>query len=243
MPLWISHRGYKKNHAENTLGAFRDAVSRGFSCLETDLRTSRDGHIVLSHDSNLSRTWGVQEEICALSRTELESVVHPNGDRLLFLEKFVNEFGSCSWVFDIKPEQGADTITTLVAWAKSHGLMERLNENTTFLLWKDSHKAQLKKLLPSSCLYAGKKECRIAGLSVLCRLPLLGQIEQGKTYSLPPTIAGLNLFQKRFADAFHQKRAKVLAFLPQTQDDIKAALDAGFDEILTDGEIAYSSCL
>ena len=43
---------------ENTLEAFRRAVAAGAHALETDLRLSRDGVVVLMHDPSLRRTFG-----------------------------------------------------------------------------------------------------------------------------------------------------------------------------------------
>ena len=49
---------------ENTLEAFRRAVSAGAHALETDLRLSRDGVVVLMHDPSLRRTFGEKALVC-----------------------------------------------------------------------------------------------------------------------------------------------------------------------------------
>lgn len=54
--IWISHRGLHQRHVENSLHAFEAAAEAGFHTLETDLRTTRDGLIVLHHDPALIRT-------------------------------------------------------------------------------------------------------------------------------------------------------------------------------------------
>lgn len=48
--LIISHRGYHRDLPENTLAAFEAAVKLGVDGIETDLRWSADGQIVLYHD-------------------------------------------------------------------------------------------------------------------------------------------------------------------------------------------------
>lgn len=48
-PQAIAHRGYKAANPENTLGAFKGAVEVGAHAIETDLRLSKDGVVVLSH--------------------------------------------------------------------------------------------------------------------------------------------------------------------------------------------------
>ena len=50
-PQVIAHRGYKAAFPENTMAAFRGAVDVGADSIETDLRLSGDGVVVLSHVS------------------------------------------------------------------------------------------------------------------------------------------------------------------------------------------------
>ena len=55
-PLIIAHRGASADAPENTLAAFRLAITQGADGLECDLRMSADGEIVISHDDSLRRT-------------------------------------------------------------------------------------------------------------------------------------------------------------------------------------------
>lgn len=48
------HRGARGHAPENTLAAFRRAIAFGVTTLETDLGLTRDGVLVLSHDSRLN---------------------------------------------------------------------------------------------------------------------------------------------------------------------------------------------
>lgn len=50
------HRGDRKNFPENTLPAFRAAVAMGLDAIETDVRRTKDGHLVLIHDREVDRT-------------------------------------------------------------------------------------------------------------------------------------------------------------------------------------------
>jgi glycerophosphoryl diester phosphodiesterase len=52
-PLNIAHRGGAGLYPENTLAAFRDAVSRGCDGAELDVQLSRDGEVVVFHDYRL----------------------------------------------------------------------------------------------------------------------------------------------------------------------------------------------
>jgi len=56
--LIIAHRGGGTGAAENTLGAFRRAHQAGADGVETDLRLTRDGQVVLWHSATVSRLPG-----------------------------------------------------------------------------------------------------------------------------------------------------------------------------------------
>jgi len=71
-PLTFAHRGGAGLWPENTLQAFQGAIALGCSHLETDLRMTRDGQIVLMHDARLERTTNGTGELRALSLEELK---------------------------------------------------------------------------------------------------------------------------------------------------------------------------
>ena len=54
--LFRSHRGGVFYTPENTMPAFRDALAKGYDQIETDPQLTRDGEIILLHDSTLNRT-------------------------------------------------------------------------------------------------------------------------------------------------------------------------------------------
>lgn len=49
--LVIAHRGDSEFAPENTMGSFQQAVEKNTDGIETDLRLTSDGHIVLFHDA------------------------------------------------------------------------------------------------------------------------------------------------------------------------------------------------
>ncbi|XP_034275527.1 lysophospholipase D GDPD3 [Pantherophis guttatus] len=56
--LHVSHRGGAGEQIENTLSAFKNAVSQGTNLLELDCYITKDGIVVVSHDENLERQTG-----------------------------------------------------------------------------------------------------------------------------------------------------------------------------------------
>ncbi len=57
----IAHRGARSLAPENTLAAARKALDAGADMWELDVCLSRDGELVVIHDSTLKRTSNVQE--------------------------------------------------------------------------------------------------------------------------------------------------------------------------------------
>jgi glycerophosphoryl diester phosphodiesterase len=60
-PLVIAHRGGALESTENTIGAFQRAAKIGADGIETDLRLTRDGVVVVYHDEYFGRVEGLPE--------------------------------------------------------------------------------------------------------------------------------------------------------------------------------------
>ena len=69
--LAIAHRGASGHAPENTLAAFRRAVSQGVSFIETDLHLTRDAHFVAIHDDTVNRTTGGHGAVNQLALAEI----------------------------------------------------------------------------------------------------------------------------------------------------------------------------
>lgn len=52
----VAHRGASAERPENTRASTLQAIASGATAVEVDVRTTRDGKLVLLHDANLSRT-------------------------------------------------------------------------------------------------------------------------------------------------------------------------------------------
>jgi glycerophosphoryl diester phosphodiesterase len=230
--LWISHRGFNKPHAENSYNAFAAARDARFHVLETDLRTTADGHIVLHHDSHMRRTAGCNLRVEALERDRfLDQPLH-DGQGALAFDTFAEHFHDLPWILDIKPESGAATLENLVAWCRREGRHEWLMRNARFLVWNRTHMTLLHRLFPEAVTMASDQECRRAGFAMLAGAPSTAKIRPGRTYSLPPRFLGMGLFRQRIIEQYHRRGARVLAFLPERQADVEKALELGVDELL-----------
>ncbi len=231
-PLWISHRGLDEPHAENSFNAFTAARAARFHALETDLRTTADGHIVLHHDPHMQRTAGLNVSVEALERDHfLDQPLH-DGQTALDFATFAEHFHDLPWILDIKPESGAATLENLAAWCRREGRHEWLMQHARFLVWKPAHRLMLQKLFPEAQTMARDRECRRAGLAVLAGTAPAAGIRAGQTYALPPRFLGMQLFRRRIVEHYHRRGARVLAFLPEHRKEVERALELGVDEML-----------
>ena len=60
-PLAVAHRGASAQVAENTLAAMRRAIALDADLVEVDVQRTRDGALVLMHDTTLVRTTNVRQ--------------------------------------------------------------------------------------------------------------------------------------------------------------------------------------
>ncbi len=51
-----AHRGYRQKYPENTMIAFKEALKLDIDSIEMDVHMTKDYHIVICHDANITRT-------------------------------------------------------------------------------------------------------------------------------------------------------------------------------------------
>ena len=66
-----AHRGDSKHAPENTLAAFEAAIENGADVIELDVRETKDGEIIVTHDKNLVRTTGIDAYVEDLTFGEI----------------------------------------------------------------------------------------------------------------------------------------------------------------------------
>lgn len=72
--LIAAHRGYSADAPENTIPAFEEAVSTMSDYVELDVQETKDGRVVVLHDSNLKRVAGIDKNIWNLNYREIADV-------------------------------------------------------------------------------------------------------------------------------------------------------------------------
>ena len=80
--LFIAHRGCQSLAPENTIPSFVCAARLGLQAIETDVRLSKDGVMVCSHDDSLKRMFGLKQKVSETAYAELKSLVPVKGNGL-----------------------------------------------------------------------------------------------------------------------------------------------------------------
>ena len=73
-PKIVGHRGNVKFAPENTLPAFEAAIEYGCDLLEIDIRQTKDGELVIIHDSTLDRTTNGSGPVSNYTLAELKKL-------------------------------------------------------------------------------------------------------------------------------------------------------------------------
>ena len=85
----FSHRGGRMEHDENTLSAFQASYDAGYRGFETDIRMTRDGALVITHDSSLERTTDGTGTVEEKTEAEIRRLRTKQGNKVLFLDELL----------------------------------------------------------------------------------------------------------------------------------------------------------
>jgi glycerophosphoryl diester phosphodiesterase len=149
----IAHRGSSADRPECTLASVQRAIKAGATAVEVDVRTTKDGHLVILHDATLDRTTNgtgrLQDKTLAeVRRLDAGSWFDPkySDQRVPTLkEVLVRCRDKIDILLDLK-QQGEEFAKAVVAEVKSHGSPKR-----TIVGVRSVEQARLfRKLLPQA---------------------------------------------------------------------------------------------
>lgn len=70
----MAHRGDSVSAPENTLPAFKKAIENGADAIELDVQLTKDGTVVVLHDSSLRRTTGKKKKIWEVTYDQIKNL-------------------------------------------------------------------------------------------------------------------------------------------------------------------------
>ncbi|MBQ1917498.1 MAG: glycerophosphoryl diester phosphodiesterase membrane domain-containing protein [Lachnospiraceae bacterium] len=70
----MAHRGDSVSAPENTLPAFRKAIQNGADAAELDVQLTKDGTVIVLHDSSLKRTTGLKKNVWEVTYDQIKDL-------------------------------------------------------------------------------------------------------------------------------------------------------------------------
>ncbi|MBR4167554.1 MAG: glycerophosphodiester phosphodiesterase [Bacteroidales bacterium] len=87
---FFSHRGGRMEFDENTIPAFEASYKAGYRGYETDIRMTKDGKLVILHDSNLTRTTDTEGVAEQMTEAQIRKARTKKGNRVMFLDELMD---------------------------------------------------------------------------------------------------------------------------------------------------------
>ena len=135
-----AHRGWCAKYPENTMTAFRAAMELGVDQIETDVRITRDGELILMHDATVDRTTNGKGLVSDKLLCELKTLDAGNGERIPTLRELmelVKDHPTMTLDIELKeyPTAGReqisfDTCDKVLAMIDEYGFSDRVVINT-----------------------------------------------------------------------------------------------------------------
>lgn len=215
--LILAHRGYHQNVPENTLEAFAAAQALGVDGIETDLRLSSDGQVVLYHD----RLAPDGREVSALSRDELAKLAqHP----IPTLREALDAQPDLLWNLEIKhPSVVAAALAILPDYARQRRILI-----TSF--WHNVVDAVRQHSYPCGLLEAN----RPAELSPLVSRFKPGTQEFHKDRNISTIVWSFEMIDPALLNAAREIGVKNWAYGLHTPADHLRAVELQLDAVITD---------
>lgn len=226
-----AHRGAAAELPENTLPAFRRAMERGATAIETDAHLTRDGHVVLSHDATGARAagvpYGIADSTLEQVRTWNVARGHPGSFTIPTLEEALEDLPGVPFNVDCKAP-GRDAAALLVGIVRRIGAEERV----LIASFRSRTLRHVRRLGYEGKTSLGQSEIfRVALMPrpLLRALPLHGNAAQ-----VPTRAFGLRFDTRRFVDKCHALGLVVHYWTIDDPLEARRLADLGADGIMTD---------
>jgi glycerophosphoryl diester phosphodiesterase len=115
------HRGAAAHHPENTMASFRAALEAGADALETDVRLTSDGEVVVFHDADGARTCGDPRLVRACDWRTVSGWDAGRGERPVRLSDLLEALPDVFVNVDLKDDlpEAADNAVAVVRAARA----------------------------------------------------------------------------------------------------------------------------
>jgi glycerophosphoryl diester phosphodiesterase len=220
--LIIGHRGASAIAPPNTLKAFEKAIELKADYSEFDVHITKDGEIVIIHDSDTFNTTGVKGLIKEMTLDQIKSLDAGEGEKIPTLQELINiARNKMGLQIEIKATNLLDNLLEIL---KEEDLVNAsivssfmLSEVQKLKLLNPDVKVGL--LTPMELIRPSQFKRRIM------------QIAKHDFYSIHPYYTRTN---KEIVDFAHKQNLKVIVWTVNSRRAMKKLIEIGVDGIITD---------
>lgn len=156
----IAHRGLHTSELdENSIGAFSNAIANGYA-IELDVRLTKDGHVLVMHDDELDRLFGIDNKVSNMTLAELKEIRFPKSGETIptLAETMAHVAGRTPVLIEIK----------------NFGLAGKLEEETLKVLEGYHGEYAYQSFGPLSCRWMRQHDDRTPVGLLLTDFPMMG---------------------------------------------------------------------
>jgi glycerophosphoryl diester phosphodiesterase len=236
-PRAFAHRGWHLGDLagmENSLAAFRRAAAEGYCYLETDIRATRDGVVVVLHDATLDRTTdgsGLISDLPAAALTE----VRVNGrEPIPLLEQVLTELPTTRMTIELKAHGVVEPVLAVLERTDSwHRVCLGSYHDGRLTRARKAAGARLFTSLAQASAFGLRARAWLdalpSPLSSLPTPPVLGNLAQ-----LPRRFGALTVVDETLLRTAHAGGREVHVWTVDDPVEMGALLDLGVDGLLSD---------
>ena len=212
---------------ENSLAAFALATGLGFRYLETDVRVTRDGHLVCFHDETLDRVTWAKGPVREKSLRELGALRVNGTEPIPTFDEALDAFPDQCFTVDIKDPGG---LGPLVRTLRRKGVAERV---CIAGAW-DGSLAQVRREVPQVASALGWRS--LTALLICARTGVRppSALATAPFAHVPVRLGRVPIFVGRLVAMSHDIGVRVVAWTVDEPVVIRRLLDLGVDAIITD---------
>ena len=241
--LVIAHRGGAGLWPENTLYAFERAAALGADVIETDVRATSDGEIVVVHDERVERTTDGAGSVGALTLAELKRLDaayrwSPDGGRTFPLRgqgvtvpTLREVFAALPAMrFNIEPKQVEPSIVAPLCRLIREQKMEARVMVASF---GGKTMDEFRRECPEVATSASTAE--VAGFLAMQRAGLAASYgARMQALQVPEWAGALRVLTEDFVRAAHARNLRVHAWTVNAEEDMRRLTRLGVDGIISD---------
>ncbi|MEH7484325.1 glycerophosphodiester phosphodiesterase family protein [Neobacillus drentensis] len=233
-PLIIGHRGAAGYCPENTFASFKKAVDLGVDYLEIDVQMTKDGELVVIHDSTVNRTTNGKGKVKDLTLKEIQNLdagswFHSKfaGEKIPSLAEFFDEFaGKIGILLELKkpslyPQIVEKTVEELIK--------RNLTSGENHIIIQSFDRGSLKRfheLLPSIPIGVLVKN---SGVNIISNKDLRS-FASYVSYVNPK----ITMVNKRLIKRIHQHGLKTIIWTAKKKNEVNTLKNLHVEGIITD---------